>query len=379
MLNDLNRTSIHASNARECLDSVGKRFGVDLASAADRAKANDDDVGSAVRALLYPAIIRSLETSDPGEDPEAHQAIKAAFAEASKQSVKILVNVSWQQSEVASLQAKTGSDVAEFVSGIMSTLNLSQAKGLTPAEIAATIVGAGLFGLGPVIYYAVKDTSTTILARVAAGIGKLGVSGWASIAGVVVVELAIFLITTNASFMGLVVNNTDSDITVKDWRKGVEDKNHHGVYINHGKMTGFMVADLKNLHSDDEVQIAGPQTMDVNGVPTEFVYMGLFYAEKRAAALFGAEGALIFKAKNNKSMPHLALAYSSPYSGSNGAAVALTSDDHSAEHWWKKLKDSLALQSSASSGAYSASVTVNSASGPEACCIAVLTGNSSSA
>lgn len=141
MLNDLNRASIHASNARECLDSVGKRFGVDLASAADRAKANDDDVGSAVRALLYPAIIRSLETSDPGEDPEAHQAIKAAFAEASKQSVKILVNVSWQQSEVASLQAKTGSDVAEFVSGIMSTLNLSQAKGLTPAEIAATIVG----------------------------------------------------------------------------------------------------------------------------------------------------------------------------------------------------------------------------------------------
>jgi hypothetical protein len=364
-------TSAELQNeAMGALEDIGHQYDIDLISILK--EHDDEDVADALRAALYPAIVRQMEGAAPGEDPEAHTSVIAALKSAQDTGATIFPDISWEQSDVPNIETKTGSDVAEFVSGILSTLRLTQGSGATPATIAATILGTGLSGLGPVAYYAWKSTAKGFSARIVAGISEIGVAAWGGLAATVIVEIAIFLLTKQASFVGLVVNNSSSALSVKKWRKGATDKDHDGLYLNHGKMSGFMVADLKKLHSDDETQIGGSITLETEGAPTPLVYMGLFYAEKRKAALFGTEGAMIFEPKNGGSAPKLALAWTCPYSGSNGAAVAFTNDDHSAEHWWKKLKDKLALSSSDSSGSYSVSAAVNSSSGPNAACIVVI-------
>lgn len=367
----------YAADARDCLKTVGERYGVDLLSAADKADQQQQDIGDAVRAVLYPALLKEMNASAPGEDPEVHEAIKAALQEAQDSSVSIFVNMSYNQNQVATLQAKTGNDIAEFASGLKSILQLTQGSGMTPLEIALAIGGTVLFGgLGPVCWYAAKATGVaaeTWIGRLAFGIKKVGVAGWGALAAVIVIEIGLYLMSIQANFLAVIVNNTNEQFEVEKWRKGVDSKNDKGIYLNHGKVAGFMVADLSKIHTDDETQLGGIQTFEVNNEQISMVNLALFYAKKRDAAWFGCEGAIVFKPKHQpSSSPSLAFAYSCPYSGSNGANVLLTTESHTAKHWWEQLHSTLALSTTSTLSPFSVVANVNSQSGPDASCIVVL-------
>jgi len=362
-------------HVRECLDRVGKRFDVDLLAIVDDPTIAPEGLAAALRQSLYPAVVRALDAEPAGEDAQAHADIRARFAAAQATTAQPLCNVAFEQGFVTgTLASKTGSDVQEFVSGVMNTLSLTQAKGMTAAEIATTITVTGVFGLGPVVYYAAKATGT-LAVRIVAGISKIGVTAWAGLAGVIVVEIGIFLMQKTAVFMGMIANNTANDLAVEKWRKGLDGADKGDLYLNHGKMLGFMVADQRSLKTENEVQIGALQTIAADDGAQTMVSLGLFYASKRDGALVGVEGAMIFRPKHDDSDPRLVLAFSCPYSGSNGAAVKLTNDHHSAEHWWDKLEDKLGLSTTSSSGSYTVAATVNAASGGEASAIVILDTN----
>jgi len=377
-------TSTGATAARAAIQQLGQHYGVDLGSIADDHSLTPEQRRQKLRQALYPAIHQHLSTAAPGEDPQAHEAVKNQIAAAaaaassssssSSSSVSLMPNVWFEQSFITGTVAKkTGADVSEWVSAVMNDLKLTQSM-TSPAQIATQITLSGIFGLGPVVYFAATAEGTlTLTARIAAGVARLGVAGWAALAAVIVLDIATWLMGQQAVFFGAIANDTTQDFKISDWRDGLDGDDDGDLYLKHGKMVGFMIADVHHINDDQEVQLAAVRTVEGTDQSQTMVAVGLFTGEKRSGALVGVEGAMVFQPIENSSDPYVVLAFSCPYSGNNGACVNVTHTKQSPKDWWGKLEPKLALSSSDSQGSFSAAVQVSNQRGGEVSAIMVVT------
>lgn len=370
-----------SADPRAALQEIEKRYGVSLTSIADDPSLSTSARRQKMRQTLLPAIQKDLATAAPGADPQAHEAVKSFIATAStsassdsSDSVSIMPDVWFEQSFITGTVAqKTGSDVSEWVSAVMNGLKLTQNM-TSPAQIATQITLSGIFGLGPVAYFAATaEGNLTFGARILAGVTKLGVAGWAALAAVVILDIATWLMGQDDIFFGAIANNTTQDFEVKDWRDGLDGDDDGDLYLNHGKMVGFMVADVHHINDDQEVQLGMARQIEGTDQTQVMVGVGLFTGEKRNSALVGVEGAMVLRPIQNTNDPNLVIAFSCPYSGNNGACVNLTTKSQSPKDFWGSMQSSLAMSSQDTKGTFSASCQVSNQRGGQVSAIFIVT------
>lgn len=155
------------------------------------------------------------------------------------------------------------------------------------AGVAALTITAGMVVVEAAAIAAVINPSFAAGFAVAAGLFSLGVTELITILSKL---YALFTsgILFNRSFLGVVINDTDKDLLIPNWKDKSNAKSRNsGVYCRHGWLSGLMVDD----YNGGQGAIVGKRTAVNKDI---CCYCGLYLLEKNTGAT-GSEGFFRFK------------------------------------------------------------------------------------
>jgi hypothetical protein len=206
----------------------------------------------------------------------------------------------------------------------------------------------------------------TVLNAVRAGITSIGLKTSIGAVVVVLVAFLLYLFLENPKkILGMVINDTDDHLIVKDWRKGVDGGTDSDLFMQHGHMVNFMQDNEEGLQSP-QVQIRA-RAFFAEKDPDNVIFGGVYYAD-RNFGLRGAEGVMIFTAKN--SSLRFAHMFAVPYFNDNGTNMRLLSGETgSIEQLYREMYDSRKVQLEFNDGGYHFRSGVDNARGGVVGCI----------
>jgi hypothetical protein len=271
----------------------------------------------AARALLQAAVARGLEGPDsaewgpPGANDE--ESILAPFTDG---EVDIEPNVAFQQKNVKVLTDMQGQDVKDFIYSLTKRFE-NASKSSSAAQLALELTGGAVVSVGlPMGAGVVKAfrAGQKLLAAVRAGVLSIGLKTAIAAVVVVLIGFLLWLFFENPKkCLGLVINDTEDDLFVNDWRKGVNGGDDSDLYMNAGATRSFM-EDYLQGDLTKKVQIKG--RVPIDDEDKEFlVWSGVYFADKKPGA-FGAEGVMIFSTAERRGL--FAHMFAVPFSKDNG-------------------------------------------------------------
>ena len=187
---------------------------------------------------------------------------------------------------------------------------------------------------------------------------KMVVSG---IAVVVVALITFFFYSNPKKILGLVVNNTDEILEVKDFRKSKGD-----LHMRHGFMDSFM-EDYKDGLTSPKIQI-GKREFISKGYENNMVQIGFYTADKNIGAR-GTEGIMMFS--STETPLKFAHMFAVPYMHNNRTnMVRLTSRPKSLNVLFQELYDADKVRVNFKDSEFRFTSTVNHKRGGVVACIA---------
>ena len=186
---------------------------------------------------------------------------------------------------------------------------------------------------------------------------------------IVLAGLLMWLLFENPKkLLGMVLNNTDGNLIVSNWRNGVDKNNNSDLWMQHGNMQKFM-QDYQGGDLTKKIQL-NARVVFGPGDPDNCVYGGIYFADKNAGFL-GAEGLMIFQANNTPL--RFAHMFAVPYTKDNGTNMTMVSGSPNLETLYRQLYDNRKVRVNVTSGDYNMTSTVNDPRGGVVGCIASIT------
>ncbi|KQO55248.1 hypothetical protein ASF22_11635 [Methylobacterium sp. Leaf87] len=314
--------------AEEVIGNLRKQFNVDLApilrSHLPYAEKKKRAAGALLDAIFDKAKREGyLEDWHQGSpNCEAEDALLDAMLAS---DVDIEPNFTIVPTDVPTILSYRGNDVKDYVYMLTKRFeNASNAK--TPGQAAGEIIGGGVLSVGlaatKLAIDAYRAGGTTFLGAARAGIAGLGMKTAISVIVFALVGLLLFLFLENPKkILGIVMNDTDENLTVNKWRDGLTGANQGDLYMAHGDMKSFM-ADHPSGLSSPEVQV-NHRTIFGKDDPDNFISAGIYFSDKKFG-LRGAEGVMVFSTSVTKK--RIALFFASPYTNDNGTNMDVIGD-----------------------------------------------------
>jgi len=243
-------------------------------------------------------------------------AVSAILAEA----VEVEPNLIFREVDANQIRNYKGRQVYDFVYGLSERLE-SMARAKTEGQLAAEMVAAGLVSIGVSMGVGTAKAlvgGAALGAAVGAGIASIGFATAIGVVAVVLVLFLLFLLLENPKkLLGIVLNDTDEDFVVVDWRRGVDGDEGGDLYMQHGRMERFPQDSATGQLDSPKVQLR-KRFFFAPGDPDNFVCAGMFFADKNFG-FRGAEGIMVFTSL--QSPVAIPLQFAVPYTNDNGANV----------------------------------------------------------
>ena len=173
---------------------------------------------------------------------------------------EVEVNFAITEHNFKILRDYTGGQVTDYITRLCKRFEaMSRAK--TPGELALEIFGSSLVCVGTAmgkLTFAAWRAGQPLLTAIRAGVTGIGMKTAVAVVIIVLAALLLYLFLENPKkILGLIVNDTDDDLVVKDWRKGVDGGAGGDLWMEHGHMANF-----PEDHASGDLQLAagpGPQ------------------------------------------------------------------------------------------------------------------------
>lgn len=218
----------------------------------------------------------------------------------------------------------TGDAVSDWVMVVRKNLDAMGAAQST-AQFVAQTLGGTIITVG--VPVAIKVAARLIAKETLKNALLIAVRGVGLKSAIVAVVLALAGIVywlvwgLEQKCLGAIINDTDTDYYVPDWRKSVDGYNGGNLYMEHGTTNNFMSANLTGDLDSPEIQLKS-RFVDVNDENT-MVAVGLFFADKKAG-FRGAEGIYVFiPYPEHGSGPGFSYQFAIPHTKDNRANIAI--------------------------------------------------------
>lgn len=174
----------------------------------------------------------------------------------------------------------TGQEIVKAIESISEARNYISHHPLDANAVATDLIKSHMEAVsvrgGDAVTKALKN-GADLHAAVLAGVGVSDIAGFVQM----ICELFQKLMEKEKKCIGLIVNDTDFDIQVKNWKLGFnEEDSRSDLYLPHGRMQDFM--------SDNTVSPA----VQIRKRSGNNVYCGLYLMTKRDSALVGVESTM---------------------------------------------------------------------------------------
>jgi hypothetical protein len=334
-----------------------------------------DQIREQLHAATAGYVAQKLAEEKPTDDwPEAGKPFdihSALFG-----GINGVPNVAITEQRYREIREYRGAQINAYLRRVTDGLSLLKVN-MTPGQAAATIVGSGLASFGVAMiggtFLALKG-GAAFLTAISAGVAAMGsMTVVVGVALVIVAELLLFFLVFNKkTFLGMVFNNTDLHLVVRDWRAGTGGARRGDLFMNTGLMTSFM--EMNETHRLDSplVQVVARYRV-APGNPDNLVMAGIFFASKKVG-FYGTEGAMLLSS-NRMPSPWFALVIACPYSHDNGVNVAIGPPD-SAYNYFHRLYRYRGVERQTTGQGYRFLARVASTRGGEVCGFAALDSDS---
>lgn len=295
--------------------------------------------------------------------PTEHDCQILTALEADK--VELEPNITFTEHNANIIRNYQGDDVYNFLFTLTKRFeNMAAAK--TEGQLAIEIVSGSLVSVGIAMTagtITALRAGATLLAAVRTGITSIGMKTAVAVVVFVLVALLLFLLVDNPKkILGLLINDSDENFVVTDWRKGVNGENGSDLYLEHGYIQSFPEDhETENLDSP-LVQIRkrfyfGP------GDPDNTVCGGIYFGD-RNVGFRGVEGVMVLSSKTTSTF--VAHMFAVPYTNDNGTNMRSFSskpDPASLPQLFRDMYNSRKVRVDFTTGGYRLTSTVNSARG----------------
>ena len=356
--------------AEQIIDRLNTTFGVDLKSIFENDTLSNEQKVRKARVLLLEGILNEFDYSVSDVDlTSASDFDEDAFLTLLSEGADIEPNFSLLEKDAQYLMSLTGDDIKTYLFNLTKRFeNMATAR--TPGQLAIELVAGGLLSVGvPAAINTIKalKAGSTVLNAVRAGIMGIGMKTAIAAVVIALATLLLFLFLDNPKkILGMVINDTDSNLIVKDWKKGVNGNKNGDLFMAHGHMADFM-EDNENGLGSPAIQIRSKINFGA-GDKENVVFAGIYFAN-RNFGLRGAEGVMIFSSKT--SALRFAHMFAVPYVNDNGTNMKLiTQDVKDIETLYRELYNSKGVCVEVSEGGYRLRSCVNHARGGVVACIA---------
>lgn len=346
--------------AQEIIGNFKTNLGVDLLPILQ-----DESLSFAARrrratvALVDALASRAAQSADAAEWQD--EGNSAAFLRADAETVDVEPNIVVSEANAKTLEGFQGTQIYDYMYSLTKRME-NMANTTSEGELALQIVGGGMISIGvPMAVGTIRAyrAGQTLLAAVRTGIRSIGMKTAIVTITFVLVAFLLWLILENPKQMlGMVLNDTDNNLEVTNWRQGISGGSGSNLYMKHGTMEAFP-ADYENGNLNKVIQINARAYFGPDD-PDNAVYAGIYFANKNAG-LLGAEGTMIFSS-NNGSL-QFAHEFAVPYSNDNGVNIALYDGSVSIQTLNDTLYDTRQVRVVKSQGGFSMTATANDARG----------------
>lgn len=348
------------------ITNLHQRLGVDILPVFNSYALTDKEkISTAARLLIEATFMKAYDQNEVWfMEDESEINLDA--------EIELEPNITILEKNAKIFEAYTGGQVYDYVYTLTKRLE-AMSETSSVEQLASEIMKGGLTLVGYKVAKAfitswIKDVS----AKQAAGLAIQKVGSKSCIAAIIV-ALAAFLFylfkANTKKILGLVINNTEHNLYVKNFRSA---KNDGDLYMAQGQMVSFM------QDSED-----GPSSMDVQIIKREYhgkdneknvVQMGV-YSGDRNFGLRGSEGIMVFRSVQDPNFK-FAHMFAVPYSQDNRTNMINLSKEKepiNLDKLYQKLYDEHKTRVSFIDNGYRFTSTVNAPRGGTVACIAVIT------
>jgi len=344
-----------------------------------------DRSAAEIRKQVFEQVVNYIDSRQENEAPDAEWPLagqrldaRQLLLAATGSTINVTPNIAVTEYNYNILKGYRGRAIHEYVKGVTNGLALLNDK-MTAGEAAATIIGSGIAAFAAAMIVATAKAlyqKVAFRAAVVMGVKAMGkMSVVVGVAVLIVTELLLYLMIQNKKvFLGMVYNNSNLSLVVRDWRKGTDGSNSGDLFMSTGSMTTFMLTHMTERLDSPEVQVKSK--LDVGDPADNLIMAGIFCAEKNFG-FNGTEGAMVlgnYSATPGPSWPRFAFVFACPYVQNNGvnAQIDTAAPEVSAKSYFDQLYNSRGQSVTKTSGDYTFSAYCADERGGEAVAIAML-------
>jgi hypothetical protein len=370
---ELSSTPTHLNDrqlAEQIMESIRERHGVDLKAIFSNDALSARKKARLARVRLLEALLD--EASQPGSGAVNLDAAdfdeETALARMLDTEVDIEPNLALARSDANLVMSLRGDGVREYLVTLVKRFeNMQTAK--TPGQFTIELVAAGLAGIGaPMTAEVLRElrAGQALTAAIRNAITAIGLKTAIAAAVAVLTGLLQYMAVDNPKkILGLVLNDTDEHLLVKDWTEGVDGKKAGDLYMRFGHMAAFMQDNERGLLSP-RVQIGARVTYGPDE-PDTIVFAGIYVAN-RNIGLRGTQGIMIFSSASIR-VGHL---FAVPYFDDNGTNIGFVEEGADIEKVYQDFYDRRQVSVSRTERNYRLAANVNAARGGTVSCIAAI-------
>ncbi len=354
--------------AEQIMESIRERHGVDLRAIFANDALSERKKARIARVRLLEALLE--EVGRPGSGATGLEATDfdqdTALERMLDTEVDIEPNLSMTRSDANFVMGLRGDDVRQYLSSLTKRFeNMQNAK--TPGQLAMELVAGGLISVGvPMAVETIKAlrAGQALLTAIRTGITSIGLKTAIGAVVVVLVGFLLYLFLENPKkILGMVINDTDEHLVVKEWEKGVDGKKAGDLYMAFGHMASFMQDNEGGLVSP-KVQVRARVNFGPSD-PENLVFAGIYFAD-RNFGMRGAEGVMIFSSPKIR-FAHL---FAVPYFEDNGTYIGFVTEGEDIEKIYNDFYGKRQVSVSYTERNYRLAANVNAPRGGVVACIA---------
>ncbi|WP_045876438.1 hypothetical protein [Pseudofrankia sp. DC12] len=368
---ELSPTQTHLSDrqfAEQIMDSIRERHGVDLQAIFSNDALSERKKARLARVRLLEALLD--EASQPGSGAVDLDAAdfdeETALARMLDTEVDVEPNLALARGDANYLMSLRGDGVREYLTMLVKRFeNMQTAK--TPGQFTIELISSGLAGVGaPMTAEVLRElrAGQVLTAAIRNAITTIGLKTAIAAAVAVLTGLLRYMSLENPKkILGLVLNDTDEHLVVKDWKEGVDGTKAGDLYMHSGHMAAFMQDNERGLLSP-RVQV-GARVSYGPDEPDTIVFAGIYVAN-RNIGLRGTTGIMIFSSPSIR-VAHL---FAVPYFDDNGTYIGFVNEGEDIGKIYTDFYDQRQVSVARTERNYRLGANVNAARGGVVSCIA---------
>lgn len=273
----------------QTIDFLNKKLNINLHEHLENKYLNEEERYAKVKFDILRALLTSWKRGDPAKEfvlPHDFNVDEYLKTARGSNTCGIVENVLLSNEEVEKLKKASGWKLVQELGNINEVCGLVIKHQHDISSIADDMVKYGvdaLCGVAGAAVSAALIAGEVVTTAITVGFATAGVSLIATVVSGLVTAF-IELSGADKATLGLVINETNHDITVTNWRNGFDGDESGHLYMCHGKMVEFM--------EDGGVQVK--RMPEAGGA-----YGGLYLMTKRSGAWIGVECTMKLTVGNN--------------------------------------------------------------------------------